>query len=107
FSCAAAVFTIENGIATGPMVLDTANAVIYGRGSIDLLSQSYDLTFYPQPKNAETMTLATPMKVTGLWESPEIAPEPAGMMMKLGGMLLNGSVQATATAPAGKDFCAE
>jgi len=107
FSCAAGVFTIAGGVATGPMVLDTANAVIYGRGSIDLLGQSYDLTFYPQPKQAGEMNLAAPLRVTGPWYAPEVAPETTGMIMKLGGMLMGASIGDAPVAPAGKDFCAD
>lgn len=108
FSCAVGIFTIEDGIATGPMVLDTENTVIHGRGSINLMAQSYDLTFYPQPKQKQegAMNLAAPLRITGLWESPEIAPETTGMLMKLGGMLTGSSLGEMPVAPEGKDFCA-
>ncbi len=108
FSCAVGVFTVADGIATGPMVLDTEKTVIHGRGSINLIAQSYDLTFYPQPKQKQegAMNLAAPLRITGPWESPEIAPETTGMIMKLGGMLTGSNLGEMPVAPAGKDFCA-
>lgn len=107
FSCAAGVFAVKDGVATGPMVLDTENAVIHGRGSIDLAAQSYDLTFYPQPKQAGGMNLAAPLRITGPWDNPEIAPETTGMILKLGGMLTGSKIGEASIAEAGKDFCAE
>lgn len=95
-NCVVADFALANGVARSrTVIVDTARVTISGRGTVDLVRERMDMRFSPRPKSAALLSLATPVRVAGPFGSITTHPDPAGVVEKMGGLLL-GAVAAPA-----------
>ncbi|AEG94192.1 AsmA family protein [Ramlibacter tataouinensis] len=70
--CAATAFDVKQGLMTArALVLDTADTVIWGSGTINLATEALDLTFKPRPKDPSILTLRSPLHLTGTLGNPQ------------------------------------
>lgn len=88
-NCLVAFFDVRDGVAASRvLVLDTAQATVRGSGSIDLRRQVYDLLLSPTPRNISLVNLATPLRVRGTLDAPQVYPDPKATAFKVGGVVL-------------------
>lgn len=88
-NCMVARFNFNAGYAASPGILiDSERVTITGKGGIDLAQGRMDMRFSPRPKNPSFLSLATPVRVAGPLESPQIIPEPMGLAKKMGELML-------------------
>ncbi len=74
--CAVADFQIERGIMRArALVLDTSDSQVLGEGRVDLAAETLDLTLNAQPKDVSLFTARSPIRVTGSFREPSVAPE--------------------------------
>ncbi len=74
--CAAAGFGVQRGLMTPRvLLLDTADTVIYGEGSISLAQETINLTLNPQPKDKSILALRSPLHITGPFGAPKAGPD--------------------------------
>jgi uncharacterized protein involved in outer membrane biogenesis len=65
--CAAAAFGVNQGLMTSKtIVLDTADTVINGRGTVNLANETLDLILDPAPKDQSILSFRSPLKITAL-----------------------------------------
>lgn len=74
--CAAAAFEVNKGLmTTKTIVLDTADTVINGRGTINLADETLDLVLDPAPKDRSILSLRSPLKIGGTFASLSAGPD--------------------------------
>lgn len=80
---------IKNGVlAPQQAVLDTEDVLVRAKGSIDLGRQRLKLLVTPTPRKPALISLATPVRVEGVWDNPSVTPDKRAVMEKLGGLVL-------------------
>lgn len=73
-NCFVAGLTFKDGIGTfDDLIVDTSHATISGTGSLNLKSETLDLTVVPRPKDASLLSVALPVKVEGPLRRPDWA----------------------------------
>lgn len=78
--CAAAAFDVKQGLMTSrAIVLDTADTVILGTGTVSLADESLNLVLRPSPKDGSILSLRSPLKVTGTFAAPRAGPDKAAL----------------------------
>lgn len=71
--CARVDIALHEGIGQlSPLVLDTAQTRIEGRGIADLRRRRIDVTLTPEPKQTALLALRRSMHVTGTFDAPEV-----------------------------------
>ncbi len=71
--CAVADFSARNGnFQAGRFVFDTEPVRVDGQGSIDMKTESVNLSLQGKPKNFQLVRLKAPITVTGKLESPQL-----------------------------------
>ena len=81
--CAAATFDVSKGLMTSrALVLDTSDTVIYGDGSISLVSETMDLILHPYPKDKSILAFRSPLKVGGSFSKPKAGVDKAALTTK-------------------------
>lgn len=91
--CAAATFDVRNGLMTSrALVLDTSDTVIYGDGSISLVSETMDLTLHPYPKDKSILAFRSPLKVGGSFSKPKAGVDKAALTTKGAFVLALGAI---------------
>lgn len=74
--CAAAAFEVNKGLmSTKTIVLDTADTVINGRGTVSLADETLDLVLDPAPKDRSILSLRSPLKIGGTFAAPSAGPD--------------------------------
>ncbi len=74
--CAAAAFGVNRGLmTTKTIVLDTADTVINGRGTVNLADETLDLVLDPAPKDRSILSFRSPLKIGGTFASPSAGPD--------------------------------
>ena len=64
--CGAASFAVEKGLATmGLFIFDTDESNITGTGTVNLGSETFDITLEPRPKKAGILSLRGPVHIYG------------------------------------------
>lgn len=87
-NCIVGDFKVDKGVATPrALVLDTADATIYGQGAIDLLRQYADMVFTPRPKQAGA-NLAVPLVIAGPFDRLSTSPDAAAVATRLAAMAM-------------------
>ena len=72
-NCLAGRFSIADGLMTADgLHLDTSRIRARGKGEIDLVERSIAMKLRPRPKRRTFMNLATPVKVSGPLDDPEM-----------------------------------
>ncbi len=83
--CAAATFDVNKGLMTSrALVLDTSDTVFYGDGSINLASETMDLTLHPYPKDKSILSLRSALKLAGPFSGPKAGVDKASLTGKAG-----------------------
>jgi uncharacterized protein involved in outer membrane biogenesis len=88
--CAMADFQVKEGVATtNALVMDTADTLVLGRGSIDVAHETVNLTLFPRPKDASILAARSPILVRGSLRNPIIRPDSTALAARgIGAMLL-------------------
>lgn len=74
--CAVAEFQVKNGVMHAQrLVFDTGVVTVVGKGTINLDSETLDLTFKGQPKKFRLVRVAAPITVGGRLRSPKFGVE--------------------------------
>ena len=74
--CAAAAFNVKDGLMTSrALVLDTADTVVWGDGTVNLGTEAIDTYFKPYPKDASILTIRSPLKIAGTLGAPRTGPD--------------------------------
>lgn len=82
--CAVADFQIDSGIMQArTLVLDTSDSQVIGEGRVDLAAETLDLTLNAQPKDVSLFSARSPIRITGTFRDPSVAPE-AGPLLARG-----------------------
>jgi hypothetical protein len=75
--CALADLDIRDGVvSTDPLVIDTAIAELGGRGTVDLESETIDVSLTARPKQTPLLTDLTGISIGGRLGEPEIEINP-------------------------------
>ena len=83
--CAAAAFDVKQGLMSSrAIVLDTSDTVITGQGQISLANETLDILLKPQPKDMSILSLRSPLRIGGTFESPSAGPEKAALAGRAG-----------------------
>jgi len=91
--CLVSRFIITDGLAKSDSLLfDTSRMTVAGQGSINLGSETLDLTMAPKPKEASLLSLAVPVDVQGTITQPVFSPNKGaivkGVAGAVGGLVL-------------------
>jgi len=70
------------------LLLDTQKISIVGTGTQDLRTETLDLRFVPQPKDAALISLAVPIEIKGTMASPSIGTDKASVAKAAAGVAL-------------------
>lgn len=98
-NCLVGRFNVRNGVASDRNILiDTDQVTVHGRGGIDFRQQKIHFLLTPKSKGANLASLATPIRISGGFDRPDIYPDPAGAAVKIGSMLLGAANPAVAAA---------
>jgi uncharacterized protein involved in outer membrane biogenesis len=74
--CAFADFQVKQGYADArQLAFDTTDTVITGTGTIDLRTETLDLTLRPLPKDISFFALRAPLEVGGTFKDPSFHPD--------------------------------
>lgn len=91
--CMAADFALENGVAQSKlMLIDTTEANLIGKGSIDFTDESLHYELRTQPKRANLGSLAAPIRFRGTFARPEIGPDRTQLAVKGAAMVALGTL---------------
>ncbi len=83
--CFVGDFVLKNGVVdTRQLLLDTSEARVQGKGSVNLLTETINYTLESDARHFSVGTLKAPIDITGRLKSPSIAPE-AGPLALRGG----------------------
>jgi len=84
---------VHKGIGTtNILVLDTADTLVVGAGTVDLRHETLDLTLYPRPKDASILVARAPLHVRGTLRNPSVLPDPKSLTVRALGAVLLGFV---------------
>ena len=90
--CIAARFDISRGLATSrQLAMETKGAIILGKGTINLASETLDIHLVPYATSANLANFAVPMQVAGSLQNPRVSPDAAA--------IARGAVGTVITAP--------
>ncbi|TAL27828.1 MAG: hypothetical protein EPN97_16385 [Alphaproteobacteria bacterium] len=99
-NCAVADFDVKNGVAhSRTVIIDTDKATITGDGTVDLVKGRVDMRFSPQTKGMASVSLGTPVIVSGPFDNITTHPEVAGIVEKAGGLILSAVASPVALLP--------
>ena len=84
-NCAVARFRLEDGLMTDrAIVLDTTRMRVTGQGQADFRTEALRLRLQPQAKQAQFLSLATPVEVGGTFRKPAIGVSTGDVLGTLG-----------------------
>jgi uncharacterized protein involved in outer membrane biogenesis len=106
--CALADLDIRDGVvSTDPMVIDTAIAELGGRGTVDLESETIDVSLTARPKQTPLLTDLTGISIGGRLGEPEIEINPLAVAARGVAAATLGLVLKPFTALAGTESAPE
>jgi uncharacterized protein involved in outer membrane biogenesis len=88
-TCLLGVMRLKSGIGVvDPLRLRTSQAVINGKGKVDFLHQTLDLTLRSDRKSTDFLALDIPIHLSGAWQNPSVdlkktPPQPSPPAAKL------------------------
>ena len=98
-NCAAAAFTMENGVAKADLfVFDTENALVEVDGTIDLGNERIDLTLHPRTKGLRIFSLRSPLHAQGNFEHVDISVDKKSLLARGAGAVGLGLIAAPLAA---------
>lgn len=84
-NCLVSDFGLINGILnTKVMVLDTDEANVVVKGTVDLRDERMDLQITQNPKHLSIGALHAPIDITGTFKHPSVLPNPKALGVRLG-----------------------
>ncbi|HVI52696.1 MAG TPA: AsmA family protein [Candidatus Sulfotelmatobacter sp.] len=91
--CLVSRFIITDGLAKSDALLfDTTRMTVAGQGSVNLGSETLDLTLSPKPKETSLLSLSVPVDVQGTLTQPVLSPNKGaivkGVVGAVGGLAL-------------------
>ena len=99
-NCAVADFDVKNGVAEArTVIIDTDKATITGKGTVDLVNGRVDMRFTPRTKGLASISLATPVVVSGPLDQITTHPDAEGVATKFGGLVLSAIAPPVALIP--------
>jgi uncharacterized protein involved in outer membrane biogenesis len=109
--CMIGDFSLENGLfKTRTMLIDTDEANVVGKGTINMRNETLDYQASTEPKHFSIGSLPAPIDINGPLKSPSIKPDPAVLAVRGGaaavlGVLLTplGALLPTIQLGLGKD----
>ncbi len=89
-NCMVGRFDIAKGLADSRDILfDTSHMTVKGEGTVNLASERLGLKFTPRPKDMSLVNLATPWRVDGTFDNPQVSPDETGIATRAAGALLS------------------
>src|SRR6185312_11352918 len=83
--CAIAAMHAKNGeLVPDLMVVDSAEELIHGAGSIDFRNEKYDLTLKADSKKPSLVALRGPIEITGTFGAPVVRPAVGQVVARIG-----------------------
>lgn len=80
-NCAVGRFALKQGkLAQDQLVIDTSRMRVTGSASADFGSETVAMRLQPQAKNAQFLSLATPVEVSGSFGDFRVGPNPGDVM---------------------------
>ena len=84
-NCMVSDFKLTDGVlGTRALVLDTDQANILGKGTIDLRNEKIDFQVSQEGKHVSIGALHAPIDITGTFKAPHVKPDPAALGLRLG-----------------------
>ncbi|HVA15589.1 MAG TPA: AsmA family protein [Stellaceae bacterium] len=84
-NCMVSDFALRNGVLdTKALVLDTDQANVFGKGTVDLRNETIDFQVTQEGKHVSVGALHAPIDITGKFKSPSVKPDPAALGIRLG-----------------------
>jgi uncharacterized protein involved in outer membrane biogenesis len=84
-NCGLVAFTVRNGIAAAdPILIDTAQNVIGGRGGFSFKTESLDLAIQADAKKFSAFSAQSPIGVGGYFAAPQIDPISGELLTRAG-----------------------
>ena len=84
--CLALRADTDGGIVTlSTALLDTSRALVYGAGTLNLRNEGIALRLRPMLKAG--LPVVVPVRVSGTWQAPKIASDPAGSASAVAGLV--------------------
>lgn len=92
-NCAIADFSVAHGVMRPrQLVLDTAVNTLVGQGSIDLSTETLDLTIEPRTKRSSIASLRAPVHLRGSFAKPELTLDTGRVALRGAGAVALGLV---------------
>jgi uncharacterized protein involved in outer membrane biogenesis len=89
--CAAAAYGVNQGLMTSKTImLDTADTVINGRGTVSLANETLNLVLEPAPKDRSILSFRSPLRVGGTFASPSAGPDKGALAGRAGAAIALG-----------------
>jgi uncharacterized protein involved in outer membrane biogenesis len=83
--CLVTDFALRRGVLdTRTLLLDTEEANLIGKGTVDLRNETIDYQLRTEPKHFSIGSLPAPIDITGRLKSPTIAPEARNLALRGG-----------------------
>jgi uncharacterized protein involved in outer membrane biogenesis len=93
-NCLIAKFQVADGIATAsPILLDTPETIVLGRGNINIADETITLEIRPYAKDGSRRPIGVPLHITGTFADPKITVDKAGFAARVGAALGLGAVE--------------
>jgi hypothetical protein len=84
-NCMVSDFAVTNGVMqTRLFLIDTEEAIIHAKGSIDLANENLALTLEPQTKSVRLFSLRAPLHLDGPFNKPAVSIDKGAVAMKAG-----------------------
>ena len=84
-NCMVSDFQLTNGVlGTRALVLDTDQANILGKGTVDLRNEKIDFQVTQEGKHFSVGALHVPIDITGTFKDLHVKPDPAALGLRLG-----------------------
>jgi uncharacterized protein involved in outer membrane biogenesis len=91
--CAATAFEVKDGLMTSrALVLDTADTVFYGGGSVNLAKEAMDITIRPYPKDTSILSLRSPLQIAGTFGALDVGLDKGALAGRAAAALALGAV---------------
>ncbi|HZS80769.1 MAG TPA: AsmA family protein, partial [Herbaspirillum sp.] len=99
-NCLTSNFTVSNGLMLArTFALDTEDALINITGNINLAQEQLHLTIDPRSKDLRTISLRSPLSVSGPFSHPDISVDKRAALQAGGAVLLGVAAPVTAILP--------
>jgi uncharacterized protein involved in outer membrane biogenesis len=84
-NCAVGRFDLNDGqLVDRSIVMDTSKMRVTGKGQADFAREHFDLRMSPQAKTAQFLSLATPIQVSGAFDTFKIGVSPGDILGTIG-----------------------